>query len=182
MKIIQLTADYYEETASIAIIKKRRTPSTRSYPLLRVFWKKLNQARAAELQSVCRYLLLTLGVSLAPSPISASPSLLECRILSRFDVWVGGREGCSRERERKKEKIESISICLGDAVTGVPSGYPTMGPFLLSMGDRCHAVMTEKPLLPTSQWAPGACRLISASSIHCTFKKCFFFVFLFFFF
>lgn len=104
MKIIQLTADYYEETASIAIIKKRRTPSTRSYPLLRVFWKKLNQARAAELQSVCRYLLLTLGVSLTPSPISASPSLLECRILSRFDVWVGGREGCSRERERKKEK------------------------------------------------------------------------------
>lgn len=30
-----------------------------------------------------------------------------------------------------------------------------------------------------SQWAPGACRSIAASSIHCTFKKRFFLLFFF---
>lgn len=30
-------------------------------------------------------------------------------------------------------------------VTSVPSGFLMMGPFLLSMGDQWHMVMTEKP-------------------------------------
>lgn len=105
MKIIQLTADYYEETALIAIIKRRRTPSTRSYPLLRVFWKKLNQARAAELQSVCRYLRSASPSLPAQSRhLPRSSSAAFCRVLT--SGWEEGKGAAEREKERKKNRID----------------------------------------------------------------------------
>lgn len=139
MKIIHTTVSRGQLWASTIIIKKEADT-------FRKILSTLNQKRLS-------LPLLPLGIPLAPSPISASFSLLKCRIL-----WtsVSGRGA-----ERKNYLIDiNMSRWRSDRRS---KRIPADGTFFFINGRSMSHSYDGKASSPNSRWALGACRSIAAS-------------------